>query len=77
LNRPDDIRPDLFLSDAVQQINRIFQTPPSGSTPYARRIQESFFVWKGRRVAWYFFGDGVPDGGQAAIRQIEQMVMHR
>ena len=52
----------------------MFASGPGGSTPALKRLQASFAMHKGRKVARYFFGDGVPDGGESAIKTIEAMV---
>lgn len=55
----------------------IFDDKPSGSTPYAKRMKQLFETAGDKKVAWYFFGDGVPDGGDEARAEIENMIVNR
>ncbi|KAJ3345361.1 hypothetical protein HDU91_007381 [Kappamyces sp. JEL0680] len=85
LNRTYEVRlvrdaamtPQQFLDHCTMQVNQIFQQGPSGTTPYKRKIEEAFSLFRGQKIAWYFFGDGVPDGGELAIRQIGELVINR
>ena len=71
------MNPHQFLANSTQMINQAFNSGPSGSTPYLRRIEECFRAYPQRRVAWYFFSDGVPDGGEAAQRSITSVCLNR
>jgi len=84
LNRPDRITltkqgrtPDAFLSDATSQINNAFQRGPSGTTPAYEKLRDSFLRGQGRNIARYFFGDGKPNGGKAAVDAIIKMLVQR
>ena len=83
--------PDTFFRSSCDKINNAFAQRPGGTlfphfdnlkliigtTPYAAKIQQVFSQFIGKKVSWYFYGDGVPDGGSAGIRQIENTVLHR
>ena len=82
--------PASFFATCCDKINSVFRERPAGTTPYSARIQQSFARFQGKKVAWYFFGDGriklatyivnnlgVPDGGQMGIKQIESAVANR
>lgn len=84
LNRSDQtiltrkgLSPKDFLAYAKNQIDQLFSRPPSGTTPYLERLQESFSLNRDRRVARYFMGDGVPDGGIVAITKIQDILCRR
>jgi hypothetical protein len=84
LNRKDRITlkkdgrtPQAFLNDANSQIDAIFRQGPSGTTPAFEKLQESLLRGQGANIARYFFGDGKPNGGQRAIEQIIQLLLHR
>ena len=84
LNRPNTIvliregrDPQSFLADAYQQIDQVFASEPMGSTPALEKLQESLLMGQGKSIARYFFGDGIPNGGDFAQRQIVQILMHR
>jgi hypothetical protein len=85
LNRSDALKldrtpghtPQQFLTEMTSQINRAFHNGPNGSTPYLRRMEQVFQRYSGTRVVWYFFSDGVPDGGKTAQSRIQQLCMTR
>jgi hypothetical protein len=84
LNRPDSLAltrngrdPKTFLADANAQIDRIFAKGPSGSTPAFEKIQMSIALGQGKQVARYFFGDGIPNGGVQAQKQIVEVLKAR
>lgn len=84
LNRPTRISltrqnrpPAIFLQDAYAQIDAAFVQGPSGTTPALEKIQESLVRGQGASIARYFFGDGVPNGGQRAQEEIVKILMHR
>lgn len=84
LNRPDRIQlvrngrdPRTFLQDAYQQIDAAFSRGPSGTTPYLEKIQDSFLRGQGASIARYFFGDGMPNGGALAAKEIVNILMNR
>lgn len=73
LNRQDRLTlsrrgraPRAFLEDAYRQIDQAFARGPSGSTPFLQRLKDSFHRFPNRNVSRYFFGDGLPDGGNPA-----------
>jgi len=88
LNRRDRIQlrrdgrdPQSFLADAYSQIDAVFANGPQGSTPAFEKLQESLMRGKASggnvRIARYFFGDGVPNGGKRAQQQIVSILKHR
>eukprot|EP00980_Cylindrotheca_fusiformis_P031207 scaffold25994_cov152-Cylindrotheca_fusiformis.AAC.1 len=81
LNRPDVVSlqrnkrdPKSFLSDAYRQIDAAFGRPPQGTTPAMEKIQKSLLGNPGMNIARYFFGDGVPNGGIAAQKEITRLL---
>jgi len=84
LNRKDRITlkrngmtPRAFLAEAYRQVDAAFSRQPSGTTPALEKLQESFLRGQGASIARYFFGDGMPNGGQMAIREITNIVKNR
>mmetsp|Transcript_12495 Transcript_12495/g.13709 ORF Transcript_12495/g.13709 Transcript_12495/m.13709 type:complete len:440 (+) Transcript_12495:67-1386(+) len=84
LNRKDHVTlerngqpPRDFLSTAYAQIDAVFRTGPRGTTPALEKLKESLERGKGACVARYFFGDGLPNGGQHAIKEICHVITNR
>jgi hypothetical protein len=84
LNRKDRITlqrnglgPEAFLQGAIAQIDSCFSRGPSGTTPALEKLQESFLRGQGVSISRYFFGDGLPNGGQRAIKEIVRLVKTR
>jgi len=84
LNRPDRVTmtrqgraPLQFLADVIPQINALFARSASGSTPFLEKLQESFVRGANRNVARYFFGDGVPNGGNPAKAEVVKILCSR
>ncbi|KAL3906566.1 MAG: hypothetical protein SGILL_009219, partial [Bacillariaceae sp.] len=84
LNRKDRISltrngksPKDFMQGAYQQIDAEFAKWPNGTTPALEKLQESFLRGQGHSIARYFFGDGLPNGGQHAIKEITKLVKNR
>lgn len=84
LNRPTKViltrngrDPKAFLSDAHRQIDGAFMQGPSGSTPALEKLQESLIMGQNKSIARYFFGDGMPNGGDFAQKEIIKILMHR
>ncbi|KAL3920869.1 MAG: hypothetical protein SGILL_003046 [Bacillariaceae sp.] len=84
LNRKDRISltrngqaPKAFLAGAYQQIDAAFSRKPAGTTPALEKLQESFLRGQGVSISRYFFGDGLPNGGQHAIKEITNLVKNR
>jgi hypothetical protein len=69
--------PKVFLEGAYQQIDAAFAKWPNGTTPALEKLQESFIRGQGASIARYFFGDGLPNGGQQAIKEITNIVKTR
>lgn len=69
--------PNSFLADAYRQIDEQFAKSPQGSTPYLEKIQETIMRGHGASLGRYFFGDGVPNGGLMAQKEIVKILMHR
>jgi hypothetical protein len=85
LNRADQLdlfhnqeSPAAFLQTATNRINQVFARGPAGTTPYYERMRAYLSTASpDRKTAWYFFGDGVPDGGLQNIHLISQLVKNR
>jgi hypothetical protein len=84
LNRRDRITltrqrrtPMDFMFDAISQIDAVFSRGPAGTTPAFQKLQESLHRGQGKSIARYFFGDGVPDGGERAQKEIINILKHR
>jgi len=84
LNRKDRIElkrngrdPKSFLSDANAKIDNAFRNKPAGTTPALEKLQESLIRGQGVSLARYFFGDGVPNGGVVAQKEIVKILKHR
>jgi hypothetical protein len=85
LNRPTRLQflrngrdPTDLYQDMMLQIDNCFTEPPSGTTPFLERLEESFSRGSNNQaVARYFFGDGLPNGGDAAQRRITNLLQHR
>jgi hypothetical protein len=84
LNRHDRVTltrngrdPRSFLADAYRQVDQVFARGPTGTTPVLEKMQESFVSGQGKNIARYFFGDGVPNGGLPAQREITRIVCAR
>jgi hypothetical protein len=85
LNRSDIIEikreasetPDMFIKRITDILTRVFAIPPSGTTPARERIAESLARCQGQAVLRYFFGDGLPNGGALAVKDITNMIIHR
>ncbi|GAX18518.1 hypothetical protein FisN_10Hh283 [Fistulifera solaris] len=85
LNRPQTLHfqrqrrdPTTLFQDMVAQIDQVFATAPYGSTPAFERLQQSFRTYPSQqKVARYFFGDGVPNGGKTAQKQILTLLQTR
>lgn len=84
LNRPDRVvlvrngkNPQTFLQEANAKIDQLFQRGPAGTTPVLNKFQDSLIRNQGRNVARYFFGDGTPDGGPMAQREIVKILKAR
>lgn len=69
--------PAAFLADANAQIDGVFRSSPSGSTPAYEKIQLSLAQGAGKQVARYFFGDGIPNGGVPAQKKIVEILKAR
>jgi len=69
--------PQLVINNAFQQIDRIFQVGPKGTTPALEKITESLLRGQGASVSRYFFGDGKPNGGTTSINKIIQLLKNR
>ena len=84
LNRPTTVvltrmgrDPETFLADAYSKIDQAFAAGPSGTTPALEKLQESLLMGEGKSIARYFFGDGLPNGGDFAQKEIGRILMHR
>jgi len=84
LNRTDRISlrregktPQHFVTFAYESIDAVFARAPSGSTPALEKIQESLLRGQGVNISRYFFGDGMPNGGQQAVNEIIKILRNR
>jgi len=84
LNRPDRVSlirngqdPKTFLENAYRQIDAAFARPASGTTPAMEKIRNSLQANPNMSIARWFFGDGVPNGGMMAQREITRMLIAR
>lgn len=84
LNRPDRLvltrqgrDPHAFLADARQKIDAVFSRGPAGTTPVLQKLQDSVIRGQGKNIARYFFGDGLPDGGAMAQKEIQNILVNR
>eukprot|EP00977_Amphora_coffeiformis_P025723 scaffold21700_cov164-Amphora_coffeaeformis.AAC.4 len=69
--------PQSFLAEANRQIDQVFSQGPSGTTPALEKLQESILRGQGKSIARYFFGDGMPNGGDFAQKEIIKILLHR
>ena len=67
----------VFMQDAYSKIDAIFIRGPAGTTPALEKIQESLIRGQGKSIARYFFGDGTPNGGERAQKEIINILRHR
>lgn len=68
-------------SDYIKRAESILQTAfgrlPGGTTPAREAIEASLGRNGGMKVMRYFLGDGVPNGGEYACKQIRDMIIYR
>lgn len=69
--------PTIFYERCKAVVDAEFSIFPAGSTPALECIRNSLNRYRGERVLRYFFGDGVPNGGQSAIREIARLLKTR
>lgn len=84
LNRTDVVSlqrngrdPKTFLADAYRQIEGVFSRSPAGTTPALEKIKKSLTGNPNMSIARWFFGDGVPNGGIPAQKEITRLLVHR
>ncbi|KAL3942703.1 MAG: hypothetical protein SGBAC_003148 [Bacillariaceae sp.] len=84
LNRQDRVSltrqgrdPRTFLQDAYQRIDAAFARSASGTTPALEKIRNSLQANPNMSIARWFFGDGVPNGGMMAQKEITRMLVQR
>jgi len=77
LKRNNGLPPREFLKMAYAQIDAAFSIGPRGTTPALEKLQESLVRGEGVSIARYFFGDGLPNGGQYAIKEICNIITNR
>ncbi|GKY92147.1 hypothetical protein MPSEU_000186000 [Mayamaea pseudoterrestris] len=84
LNRPDRINltrngrdPKAFLAEAYHQVDAAFTSGPRGTTPAFEKLSASFSRGQGANIARYFFGDGIPNGGEQAQKAIVDLLKNR
>jgi len=84
LNRSDRVSlvrngrdPRTFLENACRQIDAAFARPASGTTPAMEKIRNSLQANPNMSIARWFFGDGVPNGGMMAQKEITRMLISR
>ncbi|MFI0434131.1 MAG: hypothetical protein ACH350_00185 [Parachlamydiaceae bacterium] len=71
--------PEIFLREAYDQIDRAFARGPRGSTPIHACFQQAFQRLNpaNQPTSFYFFGDGVPDGGKSEEQQVFELLRKR
>ena len=69
--------PQQFTEAAYREIDAVFARGPSGTTPALEKLKESFLRGQGVNIARYFFGDGLPNGGQRAVDEIVLLIRNR
>jgi len=69
--------PQQFVAETNAQIDAVFRQGPSGTTPALEKLRDSFLRGQGIKIARYFFGDGLPNGGLTAIEQLTQLLKDR
>ena len=62
--------PSAYIERAEAALNAAFNITPGGGTPAMKAIDASLRRHPGQAVLRYFLGDGVPNGGDYACRQI-------
>ena len=85
LNRTDIISieknsgelPSDYIKRAESILLTAFGRLPGGTTPAREAIEASLSRNGGMKVLRYFLGDGVPNGGEYACKQIRDMIIHR
>lgn len=86
LNRRDVLRlernsgelPIDFIQRAESILLNAFRSNPSGTTPAREAIHASIYNRNvGKKVMRFFMGDGVPNGGKAACKQIRDDIINR
>jgi len=84
LNRSDRVSltrggrdPKSFLMDAHRRIDAAFVRSASGTTPALEKIRNSLGANPNMSIARWFFGDGVPNGGEMAQKEITRMLVQR
>ena len=71
--------PEAFIDEITKKLDAATAAIPTfrDTTPVEQVLAESFRHWQGKRVARYIFGDGEPNGGEAAQKRIKDMVVNR
>lgn len=69
--------PRTFLADAYSKVDAVFSRGPSGGTPALEKLRDSINRGRGKNIARYFFGDGTPNGGKQAEKEILNLIMNR
>ena len=85
LNRPDIIHierstgelPSNYIERAESILVNTFDRWPGGTTPAREAIEASLSRNVGMKVLRYFLGDGLPNGGNFAIKRIRDLIIHR
>lgn len=69
--------PAAFTQRAATTLTSAFSSGPTGTTPAKERISEMLQRSKAAPTICYFFGDGVPNGGEDAQEDITKMIKTR
>ena len=77
LQRNDGEIPTAYIQRVEYTLTQAFRVGPSGRTPAREAIEASLSRNADKSVLRFFLGDGVPNGGEYACRQIENMLLHR
>mmetsp|Transcript_7856 Transcript_7856/g.16405 ORF Transcript_7856/g.16405 Transcript_7856/m.16405 type:complete len:437 (+) Transcript_7856:243-1553(+) len=77
LQRSDGEVPTAYIQRVESILMEAFRVGPGGRTPAREAIEASLSRNGDKSVLRFFLGDGVPNGGEYACRQIENMLLHR
>eukprot|EP01068_Selenidium_serpulae_P010793 Selendium_serpulae@DN5531_c0_g2_i2.p1 len=69
--------PEQYMKEGASKVAEAFKAPPTGSTPAMEVLEQSLKSQADKCVARYFFGDGVPTGGDHAIKKMVELAKLR
>lgn len=77
LQREKGESPSAFYERVKKMVEDEFYKRANGLTPALECIQQSLSRYPGQKALRYFMGDGVPNGGEYASKQIAQLLVNR